>query len=150
MIDFTIEDLKMNVLLSSEMKPLMEECAEIMFLSVNTNFDAGGRPQAWKPLSPAYAKAKQKKYPSSGILQASGAMRNAIIKTVTNTTAMVSVPDSVIPYAKYHDTGTSKMPQRLFMMFQPMDITILTDKIASKVISFGSKTTFSQSSELKP
>ena len=79
---------------------------------------AGG--QRWAPLSPGYEAWKSKHYPGKGILQATGAMRQAVsnpTRTVTPISLTLSVESDVLGY---HQTGTDRMPQRLLVFGEPL------------------------------
>lgn len=124
----------------ADMNKVMEECADMMFMSVMQNFKVEGRPDKWKTLSADYVKTKQRKFGNKPILQASGAMMNAIQKASTGNTATVFVSNDAIPYAKYHQTGTKNMPARVFMLFQDADRRAIMNKLATRVITFSQST----------
>lgn len=77
-------------------KPLMADLARIMHNAVMENFEAGGRPARWEP----------HKYPTlrkgSGILQATGRLRNSITQTSTGSEAVVGTN---VVYAAIHHFG---------------------------------------------
>lgn len=86
--------------------------------SFQRNFDAGGRPSRWSPLSATYAKQKRKRYGHRPLLVASGAMRGGF--------RWDSGPKSlriwnVRRYFVYHQRGTRRMPQRMMMVLQTQD-----------------------------
>jgi phage gpG-like protein len=64
----------------------------------------------WAPLSAAYSAAKVKKYPGKGTLVASGEMMQSYYTVPTDLAVTIMAG---VDYAQYHQTGTSKMPQRL-------------------------------------
>lgn len=130
-------------------KPLMTRLARIMRNAVLDNFAAGGRP-AWAP----------RKYPAaregSGLLQASGRLRNSIAPSSTNDTAVVGTnvgyaaihnfggktsPHLIRPkkgkalkfggrFAKQVNHPGSNIPARPFMTLQPEDEKALSDAVA--------------------
>lgn len=130
-------------------RPLMGDLARIMRNAVLDNFEAGGRP-AWVP----------RKYPAaregSGLLQASGRLRNSITPSADNNTAVVGTN---VPYAAIHHFGGqtpphlikpkkkkalkfggrfakqvnhpgSKIPARPFMTLAPEDERALADAVS--------------------
>lgn len=138
---------------TSNTQPLMTQLARIMRNAVQDNFEAGGRP-AWAP----------RKYPSaregSGLLQASGRLRNSITQNSTATEAMVGTN---VEYAAIHNFGGktsphlirpkkgkalkfggrfakqvnhpgSNIPARPFMTLQPEDEKALSDAVAEYLV----------------
>lgn len=133
---------------TSNTQPLMTQLARIMRNAVLDNFEAGGRP-AWAP----------RKYPSaregSGLLQASGRLRNSITQNSTATEAVVgtnveyaaihnfggqTAPHTILPkngkalkfggrFAKRVNHPGSKIPARPFMVLQPDDEQALVDAV---------------------
>lgn len=75
---------------------------------------AGG--DKWKPLSPAYAKAKLRRYGAKPILQATGDLYASLTGETGDTfyqTTKTSIEiGTTLPYARYHQHGTDKMPAR--------------------------------------
>jgi len=63
------------------------EVAEMMFISINENFNQGGRPRTWKPL---------KKTGQPSHLRQSGAMQNALYKTSNKNTAEVGMSSRML------------------------------------------------------
>jgi len=104
--------------------PVLKEIAVLAIApAIEKNFAAGGRPK-WAPLAEETIKSKMRKgFQSPGrILVASGAM----LESATNPGNYVITNDSIIaepgvPYWSYHQTGTSKMPQRVLMNLQVAD-----------------------------
>jgi len=69
----------------------------------------------WKPLSPAYAARKAKKYPGKGILEATGAMRNGFMALWRPDMMQVW---NEIEYFKYHQSNKprrSALPRRVMI-----------------------------------
>lgn len=77
----------------------------------------------WPALSPAYRVWKEKNYPGKPILQRSGALFKALTERpfgsehIGPSSMSIGVGDE-IPYAKYHQQGTAKMPRR-----RPLELT---------------------------
>lgn len=77
----------------------------------------------WERLSPAYAKWKFAHYPNRPTLSLTGTLRKSLVWNGTGLGPggfFEATPTFVrfgteIPYGKYHQTGTSKMPKREFM-----------------------------------
>lgn len=78
----------------------------------------GGRSGAsWKPLSPAYAAWKAKRFPGNGLLVRTGALKASLLsadapQAIFRPSATGLEIGSSVPYALYHQTGTGRMPQR--------------------------------------
>jgi phage gpG-like protein len=77
----------------------------------------------WASLTPAYAASKSKENPGRGVLEASGFMRTHWKLYTTSHYALI---ENEADYAIYHQEGTSKIPQRMFVKFdQDRQNTIL-------------------------
>lgn len=69
----------------------------------------------WAPLSPKYAAWKSTHYPGKPILERTGALRESLterpfgVEVITPTGMVLG---SGIDYGRYHQAGTSRMPQR--------------------------------------
>lgn len=71
----------------------------------------------WAPLSAGYAARKAVRYPGKGILEAEGRLMRSLtgsdgpdaVREVTRDSLLVGTS---VPYAGYHQRGTSRMPQR--------------------------------------
>lgn len=74
----------------------------------------------WPALSPAYAERKALQYPGAKILQRTMALNNALTQSgaggalrIMQALYMIfGVDVNEIPYARFHQTGTGKMPMR--------------------------------------
>jgi len=71
----------------------------------------------WKPLSNAYRKWKEVKYPGQPILVLTGRLRRSLTATGSEESIRVREPESLTlgtstPYARYHQRGTRKMAAR--------------------------------------
>lgn len=77
----------------------------------------------WKELSPAYGEWKAHKYPGKTTLRATDKMFSAAavqnspgnVEVLDYNRIVWGVSDTEIPYAKFHQEGTKKMPQRQFI-----------------------------------
>jgi phage gpG-like protein len=77
---------------------------------------ASGESGKWVALKPAYAKIKAKKWGNVPILTASGRLRQSLTSQtgdsiIQKETDALTV-GSTVPYGRYHQTGTRKMPAR--------------------------------------
>lgn len=70
--------------------------------------------EGWKPLSPAYAAQKAKRYPGRGILEATGKMRGSFQYEASSMWTRVFNTTS---YFKYHQSRMprSRLPRRIMM-----------------------------------
>lgn len=83
----------------------------------------GSKSGHWAPLSQPYAAYKLRRWGEVPILQASGRMYESLTKrgdkdAVYEETASELTMGTQIPYSRYHQTGTRKMPAR-----KPVDLT---------------------------
>lgn len=108
---------------------LMNELSRIVKKFSTANFTLKGSGQ-YPKLSARYKKRKSRINPSAPILVYSGALRDSIIKNTSDTISEITKFSARIgtslPYATFHDTGTSKMPMR-----KPL---FLTDKMVAQMI----------------
>jgi phage gpG-like protein len=77
---------------------------------------------AWPWLSPAYRIWKEAHYPGKPILVRKGHLRESVRwhgapgpEGIFEATATYAIAGTRIPYGKYHQKGTSKMPARPFL-----------------------------------
>jgi len=102
----------------ADMAPFFQAAGVLMQTSMEEQFGTeGGRTGGWAPLSERYAADKAKKYGSRPILQASGALIGSLVGGGGGHIERVQGNDTLefgssIPYGTYHQTGTSRMPQR--------------------------------------
>jgi len=101
--------------------PLIKSVREVIIPSIRQNFVAEGRPQ-WAPLSPQTVRTRKASGP---ILDRTGRLLKVAtqfnIWHYTKDSATITGLDSRVSYAKYHQGGTSKMPQRPFVLIQRED-----------------------------
>lgn len=102
-------------------EPLTKSVRTVIIPSIRTNFAAQGRP-AWAPLAPATVLDRGASGP---ILDRKGRLLKVAtqfnIWSYTKDSATITGLDSRVKYAKYHQSGTRKMPQRAFVLFQDED-----------------------------
>lgn len=102
------------------MEQPFNEMADDFFQSMVGTFAAEGAFEdrmRWQDLSPAYAMWKARHFPGRKILELMGRLRDSLtIKggpdNVFNITPNSLTVGTVVPYAIYHQIGTSKMPMR--------------------------------------
>jgi phage gpG-like protein len=83
------------------------------FLQVDVFDTEGGAISApWQALSSPYSFYKSKNYPGRAILEASGEMRKGY---ALMTTTQYAIVENTVEYAKYHQSGTSRLPQRMLV-----------------------------------
>lgn len=80
----------------------------------------GGRTGGWAALSPRYAEDKLQRWGSQPILVASGRMRQSLTGGGAGSVSRQIGGDTLefgtsVPYARFHQSGTSRMPQRRIM-----------------------------------
>jgi phage gpG-like protein len=107
----------------SDLSPLFELVIDQELIPEESEqFESEGRGR-WKPLSPAYARRKARIYGDKPILQAEG----SLVESLTRRGAPGQVRDvreteayfgTTLPYARFHQTGTQRMPMR-----QVFDVT---------------------------
>ncbi len=76
--------------------------------------EGGAIGESWSGLNPHYAQNKAKKYPGRGVLEASGKMRTSWQLYTTSHYALI---ENGADYAKHHQDGTNRLPQRMFVKF---------------------------------
>jgi len=100
----------------------------------------------YPPLSPQYAKYKEKVKPNLPILVFSGRLRDSVTNNGNKDTIRIIGKKSLVqgtrvPYGRYVQEGTSKMPERKFLFIdnaQSLRIErILADYVSSKLEVLG-------------
>lgn len=88
---------------------------------VQRNFQQSGGLQTppWLALKPSTLKDKQRKGYSSQPLIRTGHLRQSFRQFYDNEKAGVGTE---VPYSQYHETGTSRLPQRAMLPPQPVAI----------------------------
>jgi phage gpG-like protein len=96
-----------------------------LFSTSGTPRGEGGRFSGgpWAKLSPAYAVWKHKNYPGKPILTRTGDLRESMRWSgssvgaggIFEATPSYAIAGTSIPYGRFHQSGTSKMPARSFM-----------------------------------
>ncbi len=77
--------------------------------------------EKWKPLSKKYQEIKAEKYPGMPTLVATGTLFNSLVRANSNSVTIMTDKKlsygTNLPYAKYLQMGTAKMPSRPFIGF---------------------------------
>lgn len=91
------------------------------FSTKTSPFSEGGKVGGWKPLNSKYQEQKAKKYAGMPMLVASGSLFNSVVRSNAHSVVIMSKKKlsfgTNLPYAKYLQMGTSKMPARSFLGF---------------------------------
>lgn len=85
----------------------------------------------WAKLSPRYERQKVKLYPGHRILDASGTMKQSYFFVSSDQAVTIM---NATDYAKYHQEGTSKMPQRLLFAFNKTMISTVASIVRNGLI----------------
>ena len=108
-----------------DLRPLWEPLAQEFYRIEDEQFASEGAHSGnpWKPLSPKYQQWKEKHIPGPMILELTNKLKLSL--TYKGNSAHVRQEDlltltlgSSLPYAKYHQTGTRRMPAR-----KPIDLS---------------------------
>jgi phage gpG-like protein len=102
---------------ATDIRPALEEVADrFVRMELQQFLSQGGSGGAgWAPLSPRYAARKARTHPGAPILVRSGDLRRDLthrpmgVERITNEGMTMG---TALPYARYHQTGTPRMPRR--------------------------------------
>lgn len=100
--------------------PAWEVIAESFLAVERDQFDSqGSLSGGWAPLSEGYAAWKARHYPGKPILQRTGDLAASLTEgpEIRVIEASFMILGSAVPYGRYHQTGTPRMPRR-----RPVDI----------------------------
>lgn len=102
----------------------------IVAAALERNFDEEGRPRRWPPLSPAYARWKERHFPGRRILERTGRLRRSIRAAIEGNAIVLSTD---IPYAAAHQFGVPSrgLPARPFLVLTEDDRQQLISAIAN-------------------
>lgn len=128
----------------SDWRPVWPEIEQVFYRIELEQFNSEGARggQRWQALSPAYRQWKEKHFPGRPILVRTGTLKRSL--TVIGTTGSESIRESDemsltlgsrVPYAIYHQRGTSRMPARPPMQIQRNDM----GKIVSRMWRFAER-----------
>lgn len=103
--------------------PLTRSVRQVIIPSIRENFESGGRPE-WEQLAASTIATRLREgYGIWPPLTKTGALKKkaAVFANwaITKDSAIMKEPK--IKYAKYHQSGTVRMPQRAFAMIQDED-----------------------------
>ena len=118
---------KLGVDIRSFREPLKRSIQQVMAPSFRQNFEAGGRPESWAPLSDATYELDEKlNRPRRGILISTGLLMRTTqqlnIWTLTRTSALIAGLPDKIWYGKIHQAGNATTPARPFVIMQSEDM----------------------------
>jgi phage gpG-like protein len=100
----------------NDWRPYWADVAAVFYISESARFSTGGF-GAWPPLSDGYAAWKAKHYPGAPILVRTGRLRESLTSRTGAGAVYEESPlelrsGTSVPYAQFHQTGTSRMPAR--------------------------------------
>lgn len=115
--------------------------AKVFYRIVARLFDSEGstgKEGKWAPLSPKYAAIKRARYGDQGILTASGSMRRSLTDSNAENAVYDESPLELVlgtrdPKARYHQTGTRKMPKREIIGFTDQQEKELLEPVYQKL-----------------
>lgn len=120
-------DLERLAVNARNMKPALEQVAQVAVDATRAQFDAEGshfHGTGWAPLSPRYAAWKQRVKPGAPILQLTGKLKRTVAPAsapqagfykVSATRMEVGMLYQQVPYAKHHQEGGQNLPDRPIM-----------------------------------
>lgn len=99
---------------------------KLFFYSTEQLTFAGGGGGTWPALSDRYRRWKNQHFPSAPILTLTGAMKASLLApdatgSIWRPSALSLEVGSAVPYATYHQSGTSRMPARPPLRFAQAD-----------------------------
>lgn len=113
--DESVAQLDGMVKRSQNFAPVFQRFQPIWFDAIADAFDAGGDPQPWPELSPAYAGWKSRAYPGQPIMRRSDqlyeSLTNMTSDTIWKVTPRTIEFSSRVPYFIYHQEGRG-VPER--------------------------------------
>jgi len=102
-----------------DLTPVWDKIHEVFIAFVKRVFasEGGYVGEAWAPLSPGYARWKARHTADKGILQLRGRLYGSLIESQHPDHVFRDGPSFMevgtrVPYAKFHQTGTRRMPRR--------------------------------------
>ena len=108
--------------LYGDLTPVWEYAHAAFMLEEEAEFKTQGAHfgQVWEPLSAAYAKRKPQPPPPYGILYRHGRLLNSLVQKdhpdhVMEMGRDYAVFGTRVPYGKWHQQGTDRLPQRSFV-----------------------------------
>lgn len=114
-VDETTDSLKRMKKALQNLRDVLQPVGDfLLFFYKSAVFETEGQVigESWADLSQPYRSRKADRFPGRGILEATGTMRSSLDVQTTDDFIRVFNP---IEYAKYHQFGTGKMPQRVML-----------------------------------
>lgn len=129
----------------SDLRPVWEAVRDEFWEIEKEQFQSGGAAGAsgkWKPLSPKYEAQKVNKYGTFALLAGTLIATEALYKSMTRQTgdSIVDIQKDGIaigtklPYAKYHQRGIGRLPQRKIIDFSEKQKTGMMKKVQRKIL----------------
>ncbi len=111
----------------TDLEPLIRQIVDTLEQRFAKAFATEGASSGsmWAPLSAGYRAWKLRAYPGRGILVRTGRLRGSLtsgggggIRVITPRRGEIG---TAVPYARYHQSGTSRMPARPVIRLSPAD-----------------------------
>lgn len=129
----------------TDLRPVWETVRDEFWEIEQDQFQSGGAAGAsgkWQPLSSAYEKQKVAKYGTFALLAGTLIATEALYKSLTRETgdSIVDIQKDGIAigtrlsYAKYHQRGGGRLPQRKIIDFSEKQKTGMMKKIQKKIL----------------
>jgi phage gpG-like protein len=87
--------------------------------------------QSWSQLTASSLREKTKSYPGRGILERTGTLRKGFKAQSSTNYLKIYNP---VPYGIFHQTGTSRMPPRIFMQLDTQRVTEIAKIIGEELV----------------
>lgn len=112
---------------------LLAPAVPVVAGAIERNFEQEGRPRPWAPLSPRYARWKERFAPGRGILELTGRLRRSIVARVEGE---VLVASTDVPYAAAHQFGVPhrRLPARSFLVLTSDDVHTVAATIVNSLL----------------
>jgi len=122
-----------------DLRPLWDKLAQEFYRIEDEQFASEGAHSGnpWKPLSPKYQAWKEKQIPGPMILELTNKLKLSLTYKGSSAHVRIEEPLSIslgssLPYARYHQTGTRRMPAR-----KPIDLSEEDKRKLGKIIHRG-------------
>ena len=102
----------------TDLRPVLEEVVDALIETFRDAFRTEGSSSgsSWAPLSEAYRRAKARRYPGRTILIRRGTLYSSLVEGgaggIREVRSKYAAIGTAVPYARYHQSGTSRMPAR--------------------------------------